>query len=164
MTTPNANWIAIAAMAENRVIGNGNAIPWRLSEDFKFFKRTTMGHVLVMGRKTWDSIGRPLPGRETIVISRQASPEDVPGALLMRSLEELQTFDPGERKIFIAGGAEIYRQTLPMCGELLLTRVYGSPEGDAFMPEFEHLFEPVDKLLNFPEFETIRLQRVKEKD
>ncbi|WP_309399493.1 dihydrofolate reductase [Cerasicoccus maritimus] len=161
MTTPHANWTAIAATAENRVIGNGNAIPWRLSEDFKFFKRTTMGHVLVMGRKTWDSIGRPLPGRETIVVSRNASPDDVPGATLLRSLEAVEKFDAADRKIFIAGGAEIYRQTLPLCSEVLLTRVYGSPEGDAFMPEFEDLFEPVETLLEFPEFETIRYTRLK---
>ncbi|WP_309385236.1 dihydrofolate reductase [Cerasicoccus frondis] len=159
MTQVHTNWTAIAAMAENRVIGNGNAIPWRLSEDFKFFKRTTMGHVLVMGRKTWDSIGRPLPGRETIVISRNAQPDDVPGATIIRSLEALEQFDAGDRKIFIAGGAEIYRQTLPLCAELLLTRVYGQPTGDAFMPEFEELFTPAETLLQFPEFETTRLVR-----
>ncbi|GHB92780.1 dihydrofolate reductase [Cerasicoccus arenae] len=160
---PFPNWIAIAAMAENRVIGNGNTIPWRLSEDFKFFKRTTMGHVLVMGRKTWDSIGRPLPGRETIVISRTAQPDDLPGATLIRSLDALEAFDPGDRQIFIAGGGEIYRQTLPRCAELLLTRVKLTPPGDAWMPVFEDLFEPTERLLDYPEFETIRLRRMEVK-
>jgi len=159
--SPRPPWIAIAAMAENRVIGAGNAIPWRLSEDFKFFKRTTMGHVLVMGRKTWDSIGRPLPGRETVVISRSA--KSIPGATVLPSLEALVDFDAAGRTLYICGGAEIYRQTLPQCDELLLTRVKMTPAGDARMPVFEDLFSPVERLLDEPEFETLRLVRKKEK-
>lgn len=157
MTQARPNWIAIAAMAENRVIGAGNAIPWRLSEDFKFFKRTTMGHVLVMGRKTWDSIGRALPGRETVVVSRVA--QKIDGATVLPSLEALDDFPANGRTLYICGGAEIYRQTLPRCAELLLTRVRMTPAGDARMPVFEDLFTPVERLLDYPEFETIRLKR-----
>src|SRR5271166_2104453 len=95
---------AIAAMSENRVIGDGGKIPWHLPEDFKWFKSTTMGHVIVMGRKTFESIGRPLPGRETIVLSRSGFKH--PG---VRTVSALSQIDPSgeERDIFICGGAEV---------------------------------------------------------
>lgn len=151
------HWTAIAAMADNRVIGADNGIPWHLPEDFKFFKQTTMGHVLAMGRKTWDSIGRPLPGRETLVISR--STLAIKGATVLASLEELAQFGVGTRTVFICGGGELYRQTLPRCAELLLTRVHATPPGDARMPSFEPWFEPVERLAETPEFEIIRYRR-----
>ncbi len=140
MTEPNqaAPWKAIAAMSENRVIGNGLHIPWRISEDFKWFKSQTMGGVLVMGRKTWDSIGRPLPGRTTAVVSR--SQPDLPEAV--EYLPSLEAID--ERRydapIWICGGGEIYRQALPRCQELFLTLVKREVEGDAYFPEFEDQF------------------------
>ena len=131
---------AIAAMAENRVIGRGNAIPWHLPEDFKWFKRTTMGHILVMGRKTYESIGRPLPGRETVVLSR--TQHNIPGVQTMET----------EKTLWIAGGSEIYRQMLPLCDELYLTRVHRTVEGDTFFPEFEDRFYLADKILENTEF------------
>ncbi|MEO0795733.1 MAG: dihydrofolate reductase [Verrucomicrobiota bacterium] len=152
-------WIAIAAMAENRVIGAGNQIPWHIADDFKFFKKTTMGHVLVMGRKTWDSIGRPLPGRETIVVSRTATVDEISGATIIRSLDDLYDVDAGERTVFIAGGGEIYRQLLPKCSEILLSRVKMTPAGDAWFPVFEDQFRPIERLVDHPEFETIRWGR-----
>ena len=95
---------AIAAMSLNRVIGNGNQIPWHLPEDFKWFKATTTGHVIVMGRKTFESIGRPLPNRETIVLSRSAF--SFPGVKTISSLKELPS-PTGDQRVFICGGAQI---------------------------------------------------------
>ena len=122
---------AIAAMSLNRAIGNGNTIPWHLPEDFKWFKETTMGHVLAMGRKTFESIGRPLPGRETVVLTR--NPGFVTGVRTLGSLEELGQVEAyRDRTIFICGGAEIYSQALCQCSDLFLTRVKRKVEGDAF--------------------------------
>ncbi|MCR5184266.1 MAG: dihydrofolate reductase [Opitutales bacterium] len=137
---------AIAAMASNRVIGNAGAIPWHISEDFKFFKATTMGGVLLMGRKTYESIGRPLPGRTTVVLSRTmpaGTPSDA--LVVIRDLKDLPAI-ARERKIFLAGGAELYRQLLPFCEDLYLTEVDLQPEGDALFPPFEDLFV-CDKIL-----------------
>lgn len=146
---------AIAAMSENRVIGDGNRIPWHLPEDFKFFKATTMGHVLVMGRKTYESIGRPLPGRETIVLSRSGFPYEG-----VRTVAEISAIPPAlERIVFICGGAEIYRQTLPLCSDLYLTHVKRTVEGDAFFPPFEELFEPVATLQDNADFRIVHYRR-----
>jgi len=158
-TEIHANWIAIAAMAENRAIGLGDGLPWRLPAEFRFFKQATMGHVLAMGRKTWDTVGQALPGRETIVISRTARPEDFPGATLMRSIDDLRAFDAGGRTIFIAGGNEIYQQTLPHCAELLLSRIKQTPKADAWFPIFEDQFAPAERLIDNPDFESIRWAR-----
>ena len=105
---------AIAAMSLNRVIGRGNSIPWDLPEDFEWFKKTTMGHVLVMGRRTFESIGRPLPGRETIVLT--GSGEPIAGVRTVGSLDALgKAGDLGDRTIFICGGAQVYAQLLDQC-------------------------------------------------
>lgn len=124
-------------MAENRVIGDKGAIPWHLPEDFKWFKRTTMGGILVMGRKTYESIGRPLPGRETCVLSRTSG--SIEGVSHISKLSDLDQL-PSEKTIWIAGGSEIYTQLLPRCSELFLTRVHRNCDGDARFPPFEHLF------------------------
>lgn len=129
---------AIAAMSENRVIGNAGDIPWHLPEEFKWFKQATMGGVLVMGRKTYESIGQPLPGRETCVLSRQAP--DIPGVTSLSDVQQVRDIQT-DKTIWIAGGAEIYRQTLDDCDEVLLTRVHRHCEGDTFFPEFEEPFE-----------------------
>lgn len=146
---------AIAAMSENRVIGDGNRIPWHLPEDFKFFKATTMGHVLVMGRKTFESIGRPLPGRETFVLSRSGFQHA--GAQTLRSLADIEVTDG--RLIFICGGAEIYRQALPLCDRLYLTHVKRTVKGDAFFPPFEDEFEPVETLQDNADFRIVEYRR-----
>jgi dihydrofolate reductase len=140
---------AIAAMSENRVIGSGNKIPWHIPEDFKWFKGMTTGHVIVMGRKTFESIGKPLPNRETVVLSRSGFSH--PGARTIRDLSELNPTDES-RDVFICGGAEIYAHTLPLCSDLFLTRVKRAVEGDAFFPPFEHLFTRVSLVRNTPEF------------
>ena len=131
------NYRAIAAMAENRVIGNQNTIPWHLPEDFKWFKKTTMGQTLLMGRKTFDSIGRPLPGRQTIILSR--SQLFIPNTITVQAIDSIETVATSDT-IWIAGGAEIYHLMLPKCSDLYLTRVHLKPEGDTFFPEFENSF------------------------
>jgi dihydrofolate reductase len=140
---------AIAAMSENRVIGRGNTIPWHLPEDFRWFKRTTTGHVLVMGRKTFESIGRPLPGRTTIVLSRGGFHH--PGVQTVASLPEVAPL-VGDRQAFICGGAELYAQALPLCSDLYLTLVKRTVEGDAFFPPFEEAFELTAQLEDTPDF------------
>lgn len=150
-SSPMGTWKAIAAMAENRVIGIGQRIPWRLPADFAWFKRTTMGGVLVMGRKTFTSIGRPLPGRETIVLSRTTFA--YPGVKTAANGAELDRLvAETDKTVWIVGGAEIYREFLPRCSELFLTCVPGRPVGDAFFPPFEDQFIEVAVVLEQPEF------------
>ena len=132
------NYRAIAAMAENRVIGNQNTIPWHLPEDFKWFKKTTMGQTLLMGRKTFDSIGQPLPGRQTIILSRNKL--SIPDTVTVNTIELIETVAKSDT-IWVSGGSEIYRLMLPKCTDLYLTRVHQKPEGDTFFPEFENNFE-----------------------
>ena len=146
---------AIAAMSLNRVIGSGNKIPWHLPEDFKWFKATTTGHIIVMGRKTFESIGKPLPNRETIVLSR--SNFSYPGVKTIRNLEELPVVT--DRQVFICGGAQIYEQALPLCSEILLTLVNCEVEGDAFFPKFEDQFQLAETLRETPEFKILRYAR-----
>lgn len=144
---------AIAAMSLNRVIGAGNQIPWHLPEDFKWFKATTTGHVIVMGRKTFASIGKPLPNRETIVLSRSAFSH--PGVTTIASLDDLPAW-AAHREVFICGGAQIYEQTLPLCSELFLTLVKREVAGDAFFPAFEDQFELAEEIRDTPEFRILR--------
>ena len=136
-------------MTTNRVIGNKGRIPWHLPEDFKWFKRTTMDHILVMGRKTYESIGQPLPGRKTFVISR--THREIPGVQILTDLSELEHLET-DKIIWIAGGSEIYKQMLPRCNELYLTRVHRTVEGDTFFPKFETQFYLDAKVLEQPDF------------
>ena len=130
----------IVARADNGVIGIDNKLPWHLPCDLKYFKRVTMGKPVVMGRKTFESIGRPLPGRETVVLTR--NPGSVIGVRTLGSLEALGQVEAyRDRTIFICGGAEIYSQALGQCSDLFLTRVKREVEGAAFFPEFESLFD-----------------------
>tara|TARA_B100001971_G_scaffold158788_1_gene148628 strand:- start:114 stop:578 length:465 start_codon:yes stop_codon:yes gene_type:complete len=140
---------AIAAMSENRVIGRGKEIPWHIPEDFKWFKETTMGHVLVMGRCTFESIGKALPGRETMVLTRGDFSH--PDVTVIRSVDEVTPKLEG-RTAFIAGGAQIYDQALPHCSDLFLTLVKREVEGDVFFPEYENWFKLVTVLREEEEF------------
>ena len=148
---------AIVAMAENRVIGNAGTIPWHLPEDFKFFKATTMGHAILMGRKTYESIGKPLPGRENIVLSRTMP--DRPGVTVLRSLDELKEPTDG-RDLFVIGGEEIYRLLLPRVQELYVTKVPQTIEGDTRFPEFETRFDTGTKVLETNDFSVFRYNRM----
>lgn len=130
----------IVAVAANGVIGSGNQLPWRLPDDLKRFKALSLGKPIVMGRKTFDSIGRPLPGRLNIVISRQPGLE-IPGCRVVRSIEEAlaaaQSADPPAEEIVIVGGADIYRQILPRVQTIHLTRVHADVPGDVKFPELQ---------------------------
>lgn len=143
-------------MSLNRVIGNGNKIPWHLPEDFKWFKQMTTGHVIVMGRKTFESIGKPLPNRETMVLSR--SHFQYPGVKTISDLNQIDLQNE-TREVFICGGAQIYGQTLAVCSDLYLTLVKREVEGDAFFPAFEDRFEPAEELRDTPEFKILHYRR-----
>ena len=138
--------IIIAAMAANRVIGRDNTIPWHLPEELQWFKATTMGHVLIMGRKTHESIGRPLPGRSTIVISR--NPDlCLPGCTTARSLDQALKLCSGRDKVFIAGGAQIYALALPLADTILLSVLNHEVAGDTFFPPVpEEEFREISRL------------------
>lgn len=126
----------IAAMARNRVIGLENRIPWHLPDELKLFKAITMGHHIIMGRKTWESIGRLLPGRTTVIVTRQPH-YAAPGAKIARSLDDAIFQGAGDPEVFVIGGAELYRMALPVAHRLHLTTVDAEPEGDTWMPAFE---------------------------
>jgi len=132
----------IAALASNNVIGRNNQIPWRLSTDLKRLKALTMGHHIIMGRKTFDSIGKPLPGRVNIIITRQ--PDYAPnGATIVHSLEDAIQLAANARdeEAFVAGGTEIYAQALHRADRMYLTRVHAEVEGDTVFPEFDDVSE-----------------------
>lgn len=127
---------AIAAMSQNRVIGSDNEIPWYLQEDFKFFKKTTLNHHIIMGRKTFESIGKPLPKRTNIVITR--NPFFIASNVITaNSLENALAIaaENGETEAFIIGGGTIYQQSLPMLDKIYLTEVATEVTGDTFFPE-----------------------------
>ncbi|MDA8094079.1 MAG: dihydrofolate reductase [Betaproteobacteria bacterium] len=126
----------IAALARNRTIGANNALPWRLPEDLKRFKTLTMGHHILMGRKTFESIGRALPGRTTVIITRQ-SDYQAPGCLTVHSLEEALQASRADDEIFFVGGAELYAQALPCANRLYLTEIQADVAGDACFPAFD---------------------------
>jgi dihydrofolate reductase len=126
----------IVAMSNNRVIGANGAIPWHLPEELKRFKVLTMGHHIIMGRKTWDSIGRLLPGRETVIVTRQPG-YHVPGATVAYSVDAAIASCGGDPEIFVIGGAEIIAKVLPAAGRIYLTTVDTEVAGDTFMPEFD---------------------------
>jgi len=126
----------IAALARNRTIGRDNQVPWRVPEDLKRFKQLTLGHAVIMGRKTFESIGTSLPGRDNIVITR--SPDwERPGCRIARSFEAALALMQGSAEVFVIGGAEIYALALPLAARLYLTEIERDFEGDAFFPEFD---------------------------
>lgn len=126
----------IVAASANDVIGADGGMPWHLSADLKRFKRLTMGHHIIMGRKTYESINRLLPGRTSIIVTRQNNLK-LPGALIAHNLEEAIALCAGDSEIFIIGGGELYRAALPLAGRIYLTVVDAEPIGDTRMPEFD---------------------------
>ena len=130
----------LVAMAKNRVIGRDNKLPWHLPADLKHFKFLTMGKTIVMGRKTYESIGKPLPGRVNIIITRQAGYE-VPGATVVSSIDDALLMCEKIRSIngenFIIGGEELYRQTLKICQRIYITEIQRDFEGDVYFPEVD---------------------------
>lgn len=134
----------VVAIARNGVIGRNNALPWHIPEDMKFFKEKTMGKPMVMGRRTWDSIGRPLPGRSNIVVTTQKQwPTPAPGVEVVHSLEEACALceriaaETGVSESTIIGGAVIFREALPFTGRIYLTEVHAEVEGDVYFPDYD---------------------------
>ncbi|WP_143960594.1 dihydrofolate reductase [Litoribacter populi] len=129
----------IVAKAENNVIGKNNDLVWKLSDDLKHFKRTTLGQHLIMGRKTFESMGKPLPNRTSIVVTRKENYTVPEGHYCVQSLD--QAFSLGKKlgleKVFIAGGGEIYKMALPQVDEMVITEVKAKPQGDTFFPELD---------------------------
>src|SRR5438105_13764101 len=152
---------AIAAMSRDRVIGAGNKIPWHLPEDFKWFKKMTTGQVIIMGRKTFESIGKPLPNRITIVLTN--SKTQIPDVRIISSLSELNSTGPDltGRDFFICGGAQLYAQGLPLCSDLFLTLVKRNVEGDTFFPRFEDDFVLIEELRDEAEFKILHYRNLK---
>jgi dihydrofolate reductase len=135
----------IAAMARNRIIGHDGALPWHLPADLQWFKRHTMGHTLLMGRRTFETMGRPLPGRRTIIVSR--NPDYLaPGCIVATDIPAAVAAARPAEQLFICGGGEIYRQTLELAQRIYLTELELDVTGDTFFPEFsENEFEIISQ-------------------
>lgn len=146
--------IAIAAMAENRVIGRGNELPWHLPDDLKWFRESTVGKTLLMGRKTFASIGKPLPKRRTIVLSRSA--DAIEGVDVVRDLSEIASVLGETKELLVVGGTQVYELTRDWWDELLLTRVKRTVEGDAYFPRFEDRMQFIEVV---KETDELRIER-----
>lgn len=126
----------IVAVANNGVIGVNNTLPWHLPEDLKRFRALTMGHHIIMGRKTYESLGRLLPGRTTVIVTRNVGYQ-VDGAVVVHSLDDAMRFCKQDEELFLIGGAQLYQDGLPHVQKLYITRVDIEVEGDAFLPEID---------------------------
>ena len=124
----------IVAFSENGVIGFEGDMPWKLSADLKRFKRLTMGHPMIMGRNTYESIGRLLPGRTTIILTRNDQYQ-VPGALLAKNLEHAMEFASADQEIFVVGGGQVYQHALPLAERIYATRIHVALQGDTYFPD-----------------------------
>ena len=136
------NLAVICAMSENRIIGRSNELPWHLPGDLNYFKQTTLGSPIIMGRKTWESLGRPLPGRSNIVVSRnnQLTIEQVQTADSLTGAIKLAreiVVPDNVSEVFVIGGAELYKEAFPLAGRLYLTRVHSEVEGDTYLEGFK---------------------------
>lgn len=130
-------WTVVVAMAKNDVIGRSGQLPWRLSSDLQRFKRMTMGHCLLMGRKTFESIGRALPGRQTIVLSQQGLAKVPTGVTVIDSIDKVDQNVEPERKVMVVGGGEIYQAALSRCDTIWLTRILTEVKGDVLFPAID---------------------------
>ena len=136
----------IVAHAPNRIIGNGIQIPWHIKEEFQHFKRTTLGHTIIMGSTTFMSIGKPLPNRKTIVINQDPN-FDTMGQELCTDLNEvIKKYKDSEEVVFVCGGASIYRQMLPYVNEMIISVVKKEVEGNIYFPEYENDFEVYEEV------------------
>lgn len=124
----------IVAFDENRLIGKNNELPWRLPADLKFFKNVTMGHSIIMGRKTFESIGKVLPGRTSVIVTRQNN-YLAPGCIVVNSLEEAFEKCKNEEQVFVIGGAELFKYALPLATDLYITEIHHEFDGDTWFPE-----------------------------
>ncbi|QYF80236.1 dihydrofolate reductase [Brevibacterium sp. PAMC21349] len=127
----------IVAMDQNRVIGKNNKLPWHLPADLQYFKKVTMGHPIVMGRKTFESIGRVLPGRENVIVTRNQEFK-AEGCVVLHDIAQIKMFaDNHEEEVFVIGGAEIFKEILPFTDRLYITEIHETFEGDTFFPEID---------------------------
>ena len=126
----------VAALAANRIIGANGALPWRLPEDMRFFKEITFGHPIVMGRRTWESLKGPLPGRENIVVTRTRG-YDAPGAAVASSLDAALALCAGEPVVFVIGGSRLFEEALPLASGLVLTEIHKDFPGDTWFPAYD---------------------------
>jgi dihydrofolate reductase len=151
----------IAAMAQNRVIGNHNAIPWRIPSDQKKFRAITMGHVVLLGRVTYESIGRPLPGRKTIVLTSQQQ-YPAAGILVVHSLEEALRAAKDEEELFIGGGGMVYHETIHFADRVYLSIIRKDFEGDTWFPEIPTSFREVarEEMTDVLPYAFVRYERV----
>ena len=149
---------AIVAMTPERIIGRDNSLPWHFPEDLRFFKRTTSGHPVVMGRKTFDSIGKPLPNRQNIVLTRDHS-WAAEGVEAIYSPDDLASLHLRTPSVFIIGGAEIYTLFLPRLDSLLVSWVHESHAGDTFFPDFDDQFPDYELVEKHADFEVRRYHR-----
>jgi dihydrofolate reductase len=149
---------AIVAMTSERVIGKDGDLPWRLPEDLKFFKKTTNGHPILMGRKTYDSIGKPLPGRQNIVLTRDQSwtAEGVEVIHELHQITSLRLIDP---MVYVIGGAQIYELLLPHLDSMIVSWIYDQHEGDTHFPEFDSRFSKYKILDSMGDFEVRHYRR-----
>jgi dihydrofolate reductase len=127
----------IVAIAENYAIGKNNQLLWHMPADLKHFKQTTSGHTVIMGRKTYDSVGKPLPNRRNIIITRQEI--TIPGCEVVKSVEEALELCSNEEEVFIVGGAEIYKLAMPKTDRIYLTIIHHSFDADTFFPEIDYM-------------------------
>lgn len=148
---PRSRLSIIVAMAKNRVIGADNTLPWHLPADLKHFKALTMGHHIVMGRKTYESIGKPLPGRTSVVVTRNANYAQ-PGVVVVNSLEAAISACGEDAEIFVIGGAELYRQAIDLADRIYLTEIDADISGDAHFTEFDRkLWQETERVSHAPD-------------
>lgn len=149
---------AVVAMTPDRIIGRNGTLPWHLPEDLAFFKRTTSGHPIVMGRKTYESIGRPLPKRRNIVLTRDRT-WSAPGVEVIHAPGDLEKLPGIEGQVFIIGGSEIYAAFLSMLDDLLVSHISEKYQGDTVLPEFESQFPQSEALETHTDFKVVRHHR-----
>ena len=155
-------YIIVVAIAENGIIGREGRLPWHLPSDLKHFKKTTMGHPLLMGRNTFESIGKPLPGRDNLVLTRNRD-LSFPGCIMLNSVEDAVDFCRKYEKVFIIGGGDIFRITLDITDVIIVTQLRREVEGDVFFPRIDSskfkIVESTDYDIEEP-YSIIRYQRV----
>ncbi len=160
---------SIAAMSSNRVIGKDGGLPWKIPEDTKFFRDMTMGHIMLMGRKTFDSLGKPLPGRLHVILTRQKDFAAPAGTHLFHDVKEALTFCESQtpkwgEEVFLVGGAEMYRLLLPQTDRIYLTEIDAEFEGDAYFPtfsadEFSEVSRRTCSAIGLPDYHFVTYER-----
>ena len=152
------SYTGIVAMDAQRAIGLRNGIPWHLPEDLKLFKRLTMGHPILMGRKTWESLGRPLPGRQNIVLTRESG-YHAEGACIIHSISELENLELLHPEVMIIGGAQLYTTFLPLMDKLYVSELPGSHEADTYFPAFAQYFPHRKVLAEYEGFTSVLYEK-----